>query len=277
MADKLRTLLRLYRVYARMDLLWFLRDLRYCLLQMAADLVSAASCAAGIFLLAARFDGLGGLSRPQVLFLLGYATLVDGVYTMFFANNNAGQISRVIGRGQIDHCIVQPVPLWAQLLTYGFAPVSGCSLLLCGAGLTAWAAAWGGLSVNALLLAPCALCSCAVIAGTVYVVSCLAFYAPVAAEEIAMKARSLFGEMKGYPLGGLPAGFQALLCTGVPIALTGWVPARLLLGVARPAGWLLLALGAAAAIGLARCAFQKGLRHYAACGCGRYSSFGHRR
>lgn len=73
MAVKIRTLLRLYRVYARMDVLWFLRDTRYCLLQMAADVVSAAACVSGVFLLASRFDGLGGMSRAEVLFLLGYA------------------------------------------------------------------------------------------------------------------------------------------------------------------------------------------------------------
>ena len=276
MADEWRALWRLYRVYARMDLLWFLRDLRYCLLQMAADLVSAAACVSGIFLLAARFDGLGGMSQPEVLFLLGYATLVDGVYMLLFANNNAGQISRVIGRGQLDHCMLQPVPLWVQLLACGFAPVSGCSLLLCGAGVTAWAAAWGGLRVNALLLALCALCSCAVIVSVVYLISCLAFYAPVAAEEIAMEARGLFGEMKGYPLGGLPGAFQALLCTLAPVALTGWAPVRLLLGQAAPIGWLMLPLSAATAIVLMCCAFRKGLRYYATCGCSRYSGFGHR-
>ena len=147
---------------------------------------------------------------------------------------------------------------------------------MCGAGVTAWAAAWGGLRVNALLLALCALCSCAVIVSVVYLISCLAFYAPVAAEEIAMEARGLFGEMKGYPLGGLPVAFQALLCTLAPVALTGWAPVRLLLGQAAPIGWLMLPLSAATAIVLMCCAFRKGLRYYATCGCSRYSGFGHR-
>ena len=276
MAAKIRTLLRLYRVYARMDILWFLRDTRYCLLQMAADTVSAAACVSGVFLLAARFDGLGGLSRAEVLFLLGYATIVDGLYMLLFANNNIGQISRVIGRGQLDHCVLQPVPIWMQLLSSGFAPVSGCSTLLCGAALSAYAAHTGGLHVNVLLLALCALCSCAIIISAVFLISCLAFYAPAAAEEIASDARGLFGEMKGYPLGGLAPALQALLCTALPIGLTGWLPAQALLGRAGAPAYLLLFAVCAILIFLTQCVFRKGMNDYATNGCSRYSGFGHR-
>ena len=276
MAVKIRTLLRLYRVYARMDVLWFLRDTRYCLLQMAADVVSAAACVSGVFLLASRFDGLGGMSRAEVLFLLGYATIVDGLYMLLFASYNIGQISRIIGRGQLDHCVLQPVPIWIQLLSSGFAPVSGSSMLLCGAALTAYAAHAGGLCVNVPLLALCSLCSCAIIISVVCLISCLAFYAPAAAEEIASDARGLFGEMKGYPLGGLAPAFQAVLCTALPIGLTGWLPAQALLGRAGASAYLLLFAASAILLFLTQCVFRKGMNYYAINGCSRYSGFGHR-
>ena len=276
MAGNVKTLLRLYRIYARMDVLWFLRDTRYCLLQMAADVVSAAACVSGIFLLAARFDGLGGMSRPEVLFLLGYATLIDGLYMLLFASNNAGQISRIIGRGQLDHCVLQPVPIWMQLLASGFAPVSGCSILLCGAALTAYAAHAGALHVSVPLLLLCALCSCTVVISVVYVISCLAFYAPAAAEEIASDARGIFGEMKGYPLGGLAPALKAALCTVLPIGLTGWMPAQALIHHAGPSPYILLIVAAAALLLLAQHVFRKGMKYYATIGCSRYSGFGHR-
>lgn len=276
MAANLKTLLRLYRIYARMDALWFLRDTRYCLLQMAADVVSAAACVSGIFLLAARFDGLGGMTRPEVLFLLGYATLVDGVYMLLFASNNAGQVSRIIGRGQLDHCVLQPVPIWMQLLASGFSPVSGCSILMCGAALSAYAVHAGALPVSIPLLLLCALCSCAVIISVVYLISCLAFYAPAAAEEIASDARGLFGEMKGYPLGGLAPALQAFFCTVLPIGLTGWMPAQALIRPAGPSPFLLLFAAACALLFLTQYVFRKGMKRYATIGCSRYSGFGHR-
>ena len=63
-----------------------------------------------------------------MLFLLGYALLVRGVIDTFF-NYNVAFISRRIGRGQLDHMLVQPQPLWMALLTEGFAPFSGSGML----------------------------------------------------------------------------------------------------------------------------------------------------
>ena len=139
MADKVRTVLRLFRIYGRLDLLWLLRDTKYFLLQVAADAVSTAASAAGMLLLAAQYQGFGGMDFYSLFFMMGYATLVNGLFLVFFGNNNANQISRTIGRGQLDHCMVQPVPLWAQLLTQGFAPFSGGMTLLTGGGMAAFA------------------------------------------------------------------------------------------------------------------------------------------
>ena len=40
-----------------------------------------------------------------------------------------GNISRVIGRGQLDHWMIQPVPVWIQMATCGFDGADGFLLL----------------------------------------------------------------------------------------------------------------------------------------------------
>lgn len=280
MADNLKTLFRLFRVYGKMDLLWVLRDARYFLIQVFADAVGAASAVAGIFLLSERFGGFSGMTKPEILFMLGYGTLVDGVYLLFFANSNVGEMSRIIGRGQLDHSLVQPVPLWIQFLTEGFAPASGGSVLLCGIALTAAAARSLGLRPSAPWLAALVsgvLCSCAAVFACVLIVSCLAFRAPAAAEEIAGVARDLFSTLKNYPLGGLPLPLRAVFCTLVPVGLAAWLPSLTLLGKAGPARFPFFTAAAAAVfILLSVLIFRKGMKRYEKYGSPRYSGFGFR-
>ena len=95
----LSTLLRLYSLYGKMDLMWFLRDTRYCLLYMISDLICSLSSICGIFLLSENFGGFGGMNQQEVLFMLSYAVVVQGLYMMFFLGNNTGMVSRIIGRG----------------------------------------------------------------------------------------------------------------------------------------------------------------------------------
>ena len=123
---------RLLLLSARMDMLWLLRDTRNCLLVMVTDLIGTASGIAGIALLAVRFDGIGGMSQAQVLFMLGYATCIDGLFMLFFGMTNTGMISRIIGRGQFEHMLIQPVPLPIQLFASGFIPFTGSSVLIGG-------------------------------------------------------------------------------------------------------------------------------------------------
>ena len=89
-----------------MDLLWFLRDTRYCLLQIVSDTICACCTIAGVFLLSEKFGGFGGMNQAEILFMMGFSTLVDGIYMMFFIGNNTAMISRIIGRGQLDHVMI---------------------------------------------------------------------------------------------------------------------------------------------------------------------------
>lgn len=281
MAGNVKMLLRLFRTYGKMDLMWFLRDTKYCLLQIFTDLTTTSAAMAGVFVLARRFGGIGGMTQEQLLFMLGYAMLGDGVFSLFFIGYNAGQISRTIGRGQLDHSMIQPVPLWMQLMTGGFSPVSGSSILLCGISLTAYAAGRLGITITlgwVLLLILSILASVVIFLACVYLISCIAFWAPVAAEESASLVHGLFSSLKRYPLGGMAAGWQAVFCSLVPVGLAGWFPSLWLMDSGSPAPFFpVLTFVMALLFGLlAVRLFLKGMKHYATCGSPRYSGFGHR-
>ena len=47
------------------------------------------------------------MNQAEILFMMGFSTLVDGIYMMFFIGNNTAMISRIIGRGQLDHVMKQ--------------------------------------------------------------------------------------------------------------------------------------------------------------------------
>lgn len=283
MAAKLRMILRLFRFYGRMDLLWVLRDTKYCLIYIFSDLVSCGAAVAGVFLLSVQFDGFLGLTKEAVFFMLAYGVVVDGIYMLFCTSSNNGQVSRIIARGQLDHSLIQPIPLWMDLLTCGFAPFSGSSRLICGATLMGYCLQKLAQPVGVWWL----FCLGISLAGSViiyvsaiYIVSCLAFYVPAAAEEIAGNVVSLFGDLKSYPLGGLSGLWRTVFCTLVPIGGAAWLPS---LGLLRQlengkmAKECLATAGiAAVCMTIAVILFKKGLYHYATYGSPRYSSLGHR-
>ena len=281
MAANIRQLFNLWGIYAKLDLTWFFRDTKYCVYNIIADVVSSLSSLAGVFLLAERFGNIGGMDSTQILFMLGYASIIDGIILMFFSMNNVAWISRLIGRGQLDHRLIQPVPFWMQLLTEGFIPISGNSMLICGIGISAYATSQLALSTGplwVLVFLLSVLCSVAIILSFSYIAGCLAFYAPVAGEEISTSAVGLFGSLKTFPIGGLAMPAKVVLVTVLPIGLTAWLPANLLMGQT-PQGFsdsLLIVVTIILAL-MASTLFKKGLKHYAKSGSTRYADRGHRR
>lgn len=285
MAVKIKVLFRLFVIYGRMDLLWFLRDTKYCLLQIVTDLICGAGAVAGVLLVSARFGGFGGMSEGEILFMSGYAVLVDGVYLLFFGGSNMGQISRVISRGQLDHNMIQPIPFWMQVVTEGFVPFSGSSMLLFGIGMTVYSvrSLWTYVSVGWwMALAGSVAASCCIIISVIYLVSCLAFYAPVAAEEIAGVSKDLFGSLKTYPLGGLPQLWQMVFTSFVPVGLAVWLPSRVLITMVSESGvgsaglWVRMIVVCGVLLLLTILVFKKGMGYYATYGSPRYTGFGHR-
>jgi len=279
MVVKLRRFFRLLGLYAKMDLAWLLRDSTFAILAISTDIVTNLSAVTGVFLLAWRFDGIGGMGRYEVLFMLAYGTLITGIYQTFCAANN-GHISRRIGRGQLEHMFIQPVSLPMQLATEGFIPFSGSSNIV--SGTIIMAAATSGLGITLpwwwiFSLVGNLVITVAIILGQSYLASSLAFYAPVQAEEISTFVIDSFGNISNFPLSGMPRPLQFTLLTMIPTGLLSWFPTLALLG--RPPLDLPTWYPLAFAVGLWMIAayfFRKGLKHYVEKGINRYVRWGHR-
>lgn len=280
-AEHVRRVLRLWRLYATMDLMYLARGPLVAITYYLSDFVTGVGAVTATFLLAERFDGIGPWTRPQILFLLGYALLVRALIDLFF-NYNMAFISRRIGRGQLDHVLIQPQPLWTSFLTEGFAPVTGSGMLLPALGLLVWSGRELHLSVSpawwALFVAD-VLASIVIVLAFEYIWGSLAFWAPRAAEEINSDSWRLLIQLAPFPLDGLAGLALVSLVTIVPVGLVAWYPSRALLGLDAPA-WtteVLLTVATFAFAALAGWLFTRGLRHYGRTGSTRYLDYGHRR
>jgi len=279
-AERIKKLLCLWRVYAYLDFMLLTRDLRLFLNYFITDTLLNLAAVSGTFLLAERFAGLGMWSKPQVVFLLGYGMLVGGLINTFFSFNVL-YISRRLGRGQLDHTLIQPQPLWLSLLTEGFMPLSGSAILLPAVGLLWWAGAKLGLDPGAgwwALFAMQILASATIATAFSFLWGSLAFWAPRAAEEISSSALRIVYQLTPFPLDGSGPLLIGVLLSVLPIGFVAWYPCRFLLGLS-PSPWdgaltPLAALFFALAAGLT---FAKGKKHYERTGSSRYLSFGHRR
>lgn len=282
MADKItiRRILKLFAIYAKLDLAWLLRDTKYALAGMSADIIANAATVSGVFLISVRFGGIGGMSADEVLFMMAYSTMITGIFVLFGAGNNI-HISRIIGRGQLEHLFIQPLPLKVQLFTSGFAPFTGGSNLIVGIILMVIASSRLRLVISfgwlASLLAYL-LTTMSIIIARSYLVSSIAFYSPVAAEEIASTAIDDTWFLSTFPLSGMPSLIRIPLLTIMPEGLMAWFPSLCLLSKSPlalaayyPMLYALLLSLAASFI------FRKGLNHYVQRGSNRYVPFGFRR
>jgi ABC-2 type transport system permease protein len=281
----MRQLLRMWWLYAGMDVLWIARGTRDALIWMGADAVTAAATISTTVLLAERFDGIGPWTKVEILFMLGYALVVGNLLDLLFGYN-IRMISRRIGRGQLDHMLLQPQPLWRLLVSEGFMPASHLVVFSLSTGLLVWAGtalagvptpAWCGLVLLNVVASAAIVLSLQLVWGS------LAFWAPRAAEEINSATNRMVTQLGPLPLDSVPRALLGGLLTAVPVGFVAWLPARSLAGVAPGdvlglvPGVVLTPLAAPVFVAAAVLVLRKGLRHYARVGSSRYSTFGHRR
>lgn len=275
----MRRLLALWRLYATMDLLWMMRDLQSLLIFFLSDTVVNVAGVTSTFLLVERFDRIGQWTRHEVIFMLGYGLLVQTLPSIFF-NFNLAFVSRRIGRGQLDHILIQPQPIWMALLTDGFAPFSGGLTLVPAVAVLVWATAQLGQAVTPGWLGLLALnvtASAAIALAYSYLWASLAFWAPRAAEEINTSTWRMLSQLSPFPLDGVAPVLLGGLLTAVPVGLLAWYPSRALLGLDHAAlAPYVTPLAAVAFCGLATWAFRRGLVHYGRTGSHRYLALGHR-
>jgi ABC-2 type transport system permease protein len=276
----MRRLLRLWRLYGYLDVAWMLRDLGQFVSYAVSDVITVMGAITAMLLLAERFQGIGPWTREMVVFLLGYAVMVNGVLDTLFGYNVV-YISRRIGRGQLDHILVQPQPMWLTLLTEGFSPCAGLPIFLTGLGLFLWGGWASGIAVTPqwlLLFALNFAGSCAIVFWFTYAVGSLAFWAPRAAEEINSSTWKLFGQLRTFPLDGVAPLMLTGLMTAVPVGFVTWYPSRSLLGLEEaPLAAFVTPLAAVAFSAAGLAIFRHGLGHYVRSGSQRYLDYGHRR
>lgn len=280
MADNFKGLCRLWKLYARMDLNWLLQDKATVLLVVLTETLSNLSSMAGVLLLAVRFGGVGGLTVDEILFMLGFFELADGLSWMLFGNYNVIHISRRIGRGQVDHMLIQPRPFWIQLLTEGFMPFSGCHGMIIGVILTAIAVSRLDVALSPvwfLLLLYYLIIHMLLRLSQSFLYGSMAFWKPVACEEISTMILDMNNQLGRFPLFGLPAWLITLLHTVLPIGLLAYFPALALLKeLGKPTELAFPFLVASVFLTAALICFKKGLKHYAKYSCNRYKEMGHR-
>lgn len=270
----------LWLVYARMDLIYITRSPRNFVAFFLSDAILAVGAVSTTLLVAERFGGIGGWSRDQVLFMLGYAAAATGMLELFFSFN-VRFISRRLGRGQLDHTLIQPIPMPVALLTEGFMPFSGAAQLVPGTFLLLFAGSRVQLSPTPtflLLFVLNLLASAAIALSFSFVWGSLAFWAPRAAEEVSTSANRTLDQLKSFPLDGAAGALVVGLLTFVPVGLLAWYPSRALLGLdPAPLAPYLTPIAALLALALASWTFTRGLARYRRVGSTRYLSFGFRR
>lgn len=263
---------------ARMDLTVVLASPGQAATWLVTDLLAYTSGVAAVLLLAQRFDGIAGWSKPQLVFLVGFATTAAGLRQTFF-NYNLSAISRRVGRGQLDHTLIQPQPVLLSFLTEGFSPFSSLGALIPGLALLIGGIASSGVDVSASFMGKLAVSlagSMTIVLATSFAIGAAAFWAPRGAEEISTRASSMLG-LTDFPLDPVPVGIRTLLLTVIPAGFVAWFPVGVLVGRRPDSQWFVTPLVAVAVAALAAAIFRKGLRRYATTGSSRYSTFGHRR
>ena len=282
MADRitLKYIIRLFAISAKVDMVWLLRDTKFAIMGISGDIINNIAMVSGVFLIAVRFGGIGGMSSDEVLFMMAYFTLITGIFILFGSGNNI-HISRIIGRGQLEHMFIQPLPLSIQLLTNGFAPFTGGGNIIVGIILMTIAVSRLALDVSliwVLSFVAYLLTTMVLLVARAYLVSSITFYAPVAAEEIASTAIDDASILSTFPLSGMPRFIQIPLLTILPEGLMAWFPSLILLGKMQYGLLMfypmLIALLAALT---ASYFFRKGLKYYVQKGSNRYVPYGFRR
>ena len=271
--------LRLLGAGARLNAIRILRTRGQAIAYTLTDFTWHSGAMLAPILVAVRFGHVGPWPAVAVVFMLAYGAVVASM--MDALGDGPWSMSHRIGRGQLDHCLLQPQPLWRVLFTEGFTPFDFWPVLALGLALMAWsmtrlhvAVSPGWLALLGVNLAA----SIAVQTAFLYAWGCLAFWAPRGAEEISYAAANLVTQVS-FPLDPAPRGLRVVLVSAVPSGLLSWLPSRALLHIAGGGGldvWL-TPLAAIVLGALAVLLFRLGLRRYRCTGSTRYTDRGHRR
>lgn len=188
-----------------------------------------ASAYGAIWVIASRFQTIGGWTWPEIALLLGFHVLGYSLGAAF-TFVQLRRMEELVRLGTFDTLLVRPMSPWAFLVFSG-VNIEYCGHITLGAGLIIWALPrvdvdW---SVLADLQLFASLLSAALLTGAVVtIISAFAL--------ILTRSRYLFGlyfdfwEMARYPLTIFVWPIQLVMLTVIPLGFMAYVPVASLLG-----------------------------------------------
>jgi ABC-2 type transport system permease protein len=221
--------LSLYLHIMRMQMRSRLQYRANLLIGWVAQAFGYASVYGTIWIIAHRFEKLGGWTWPEIALMLGFHVLgyaLGAAFTLVQLRS----MEELVRLGTYDTLLVRPLSPWAFLVFSGINIEYGGHITL-GIGMMAWALPqleidWSLLT--ALQLAAC-LVSAALLTGAMLtIVGAMAL--------VLTRSRYLFGiyfdfwELSRYPLSVFALPLQVVLMSVVPLGYMAYVPVASLLG-----------------------------------------------
>lgn len=240
-------------------------ELEYRLNFLVTAVTSVGTVAAALFTLSLFYRPgltLGGWSWTEVLIVVGFYTMLEGVQASLLAPNYQ-RLSTHIREGTLDFVLLKPLDSQFVVSTNSFSPW-GLPDVLVGVSLIAYAAAQQQppLPASAILtgllpfgLAIVILYSMSFLLATLNIYFTKLWNLNMALQSVLQAGR--------YPVQAYPAGYRALFTYIIPVVFLTTVPAQAVTGKHAPEGWI----GAAAVVALVlliacRLFWRYALRHY---------------
>lgn len=231
-------------------------------------LLLALSKAAGLVILLVaglHVESIAGYSIEEILLIYGLSQCCFALWTSVAINTIT--IPFYLMQGRMDRFLLRPFPAIAQVLLDGFDEDAWGELFL-GIGVVAISIHRMEIPVTASLLLT--LASSVFLGGMIYVglsiaVGAISFWIP--GNHQLHRLVYLGNEFAHYPLTIFPRAGRFILSWVIPIAFTGYRPARMLLGEIPTLPSLAAMAGMAAVVlAVALIAWTQGLRRYESTG-----------
>ncbi len=236
------------------------------LLQTGATFISIFAEFGAILILFHTFQDLAGWRVGEIALLYGLVSIALGLVDMF--GSGFERVSALVKAGEFDRLLTRPVPPFVQVLA---SEVQLRRLGRIGQGLVtiALATRWAGIAWTPrnVAVAVGAILSSSVVFLTVWVISAAICFWTVEQSEVQNIFTYGGSELASYPISIYNRGIQWLFLYAVPLGLTTYYPAILILakpdplGLPRALGFLAPATAAIfflAGLGI----WRLGLRHY---------------
>ncbi len=253
--------LRLIRIFLRLGILNELSYRANLFIQLFQSLLELGAAIAGLAVVFAQTDELGGWRQPELLVLLGVYFLVGGIIRSLI-QPSMQRFMEQVRLGTLDFTLTKPadaqllisiqqVQIWKVTdIILGLATI-GVALAQLERSVTAW---------NALAFGITLLAGAAIVYSFWLILAACAFWI-VRVENILVIFQSMY-EAGRWPIGIYPGWLRWSLTFLVPVAFATTVPAEALAGRLTPQTLLgTLALAATLLI-VSRAFWRRGLQQY---------------